>query len=188
MLGERQLVDGFVYSASMLYLPTTYRASALANMEVLRRARGYRTRWYVVPEDLENPVVAFSQLEYQVQCQPGSYVWGVSFSAPFNEINRDTKSSTFIRVQVTDNCTETPFFSDYTLGVQLEPVTGSAHRHPTLIMPRLVGQPGTLAVELYNSASVDIRCQLALLVAEPCVPPHEMVHQLMAAGVVEVMG
>ena len=186
MLAERQLVDGFLYSASMLYLPTTYRASALANMEVLRRARGYRTRWYLSPEDLENPIPAYSQLEYQVQCQPGSYVWGVTFSAPFE---REVEfASSFIHVQVTDDCTETPFFSDYTKGVQFEPVPGSAHRHPTLIMPRIVGQPGTLSVELYNSAVVDIRCQLALLVAEPCVPPHEMMQALVDAGVAEVMG
>lgn len=188
MLAERELVDGFLYSASMLYLPTTYRASALANMEVLRKARGYRTRWYLSPEDLENPVPAYSQLEYQIQCQPGSYVWGVTFSAPFNEVNRDTDSATFITVQVTDDCTETKFFSDYTKGVQFEPVSGSAHRHPTLIMPRIVGQPGTLSVELYNSAAVNIRCQLALLLAEPCVPPHEMIQILQEAGVAGVMG
>lgn len=185
MLKERQLVDGFLYSASMLYLPTTYRASALANMEVLRRARGYRTRWYISPEDLENPVTAYSQLEYQVRCQPGSYVWGITFSAPFGEVENASSS---IFVQVTDDCTETPFFSDYTRGKQFEPVTGSAHRHPTLIMPRIVGQPGTLGVELYNSAAVDIQCQLALLVAEPCVPPQEMVQALEDAGVAEVMG
>lgn len=182
---ERNLNDGFLYSASMLYLPTTYRASALANMEVLRRARGYRTRWYLVPEDLEEPIAAFSQMEYQVAMQIGSYVWGVSFSAPFEEIENASRS---IFIQVTDACTETPFFSDYTRGVQFEPVTGASHRHPTLIMPRLVGQPGTLNVEIYNSAAVDIRCQLALLVAEPCVPPHELAQQLIDAGVAEVMG
>ena len=185
---ERQLVDGFLCSASMLYLPTTYRASALANMEVLRKARGYRTRWYISPEDLENPVAAFSQLEYQVRCQPGSYVWGVTFSAPFHDSGEETADGSFITVQVTDDCTETPFFSDYTKGVQLEPVTGSGRRHPVLIMPRIVGLPGTLTIELYNAAPVDIRCQLALLVAEPCVPPHEMTEALINAGVAEVMG
>lgn len=182
---ERQLVDGFLYSASMLYLPTTYRASALANMEVLRRARGYRTRWYLAPEDLENPVPAFSQLEYQVTLQQGSYVWGVSFSAPFAEVE-DASNSIF--VQVTDVCTETPFFSDYTRGVQLEPVPGPGRRHPTLIMPRIVGAPGTLDIELYNSASEDIRCQLAILVAEPCVPPHELRDILVRSGMAEVLG
>lgn len=185
MLGERPLVDGFLYTASMLYLPTTYRASALANMEVLRRARGYRTRWYIVPEDLEEPIPAFSQMEHQISLQVGSYVWGITFSAPFEETEFASSS---IFIQVTDACTETPFFSDYTRGVQFEPVTGAAHRHPTLIMPRLVGQPGTLDVELYNSAAVDIRCQIAILVAEPCVPPAEMIQALQDAGVAEVLG
>lgn len=185
MLTERQLVDGFLYSASMLYLPTTYRASALANMEVLRLARGYRTRWYVVPEDLEEPVTAFSQMEHQIRVQVGSYVWGVSFSAPFREGENVSQS---VYVQVTDACTETPFFSDYTKGVQFEQVTGSAHRHPTLIMPRLIGQPGTLDVEIYNSNPVNVRCQLALLIAEPCVPPEEMIQTLLEAGVAGVMG
>ena len=188
MLAERELVDGFLYSASMLYLPTTYRASALANMEVLRKARGYRTRWYLSPVDLDEPIPAYSQLEYQIQCQPGSYVWGVTFSAPFHDAQVEASDATFITIQVTDDCTETPFFSDYTKGVQFEPVTGTAHRHPTLIMPRIVGQPGTLSVELYNSAAQDIKCQLALLVAEPCVPPHELAEVLQAAGVLEVMG
>ena len=77
MLTDRQLVDGFLYSASMLYLPTTYRASALANMEVLRRARGYRTRWYLSPEDLEEPVPAYSQLEYQIRCKRGAMCGGL---------------------------------------------------------------------------------------------------------------
>lgn len=188
MLKERELVDGFLYSGSMLYLPTTYRASALANMEVLRKARGYQTRWYLSPVDLDEPIPAYSQLEYQVRCQPGSYVWGVTFSAPFHATGEESKDATFIYVQVTDDCTETPFFSDYTKGVQFEPVIGTAHRHPTLIMPRIVGLPGTLSIELYNSAAVDIKCQLALLVAEPCVPPEEMANALQDAGVLEVMG
>jgi len=43
------ILDGFVLSASMLYLSTNFRASALAQMEVLRRARGYRARHYSYP-------------------------------------------------------------------------------------------------------------------------------------------
>jgi hypothetical protein len=186
---DKPVVDGFVNSASLLYLPTTYRASALAQMEVLRKAKGYRTRWYLVPEDLEEPVKAFSQLEYQVRLQPGSYVWGLTFSAPFDETGLYAAiPSKFITVRITDDCTETSFFSDYAKGVQLEPVPGTAKRHPMLITPRLVGEPGTLSVEIYNSADVDIRCQLAILVAEPCVPPESMAQALIQSGYAEVLG
>lgn len=184
---ERPVVDGFLNSASQLYLPTSYRASALSNMEVLRRARGYRTRWFISPVDIDQPVPAFGQLEYQVQVQPGSYVWGVSFSAPFAETG-EVDPAAFIRVQVTDACTETPFFSDYTLGVQFQPTELHPNfaRYPTLIMPRIVGQPGLLDVELYNSAEEDIRCQFVLFVAEPIVPPGEILDALIKNGVVQV--
>lgn len=181
---DNQLVDGFLYSASLLYLPTVYRASALAQMEVLRRARAYRTRWYLAPEDYEQPIPAFSQNEYQVQVMPGTYIWGMTFSAPFGEVEL---ASSFIHVQVTDACTETPLFSDYLKGVNLEPIPGNDQQEPFLIMPRLIGEPGLINVELYNGASEDIRCQLALLVAEPAVPPREMQAALIAAGYVEVL-
>jgi hypothetical protein len=186
---DKPVVDGFVNSASLLYLPTTYRASALAQMEVLRKAKGYRTRWYLVPEDLEEPVRAFSQLEYQVRLQPGSYVWGLTFSAPFDETGiYAAVPASFITLRITDDCTETSFFSDYVKGLNLQPVPGTAHRHPFLITPRLIGEPGTLSAEIYNSADVDIRCQLAILVAEPCVPPETMAAALIDAGYAEVMG
>jgi hypothetical protein len=180
---ERPVVDGFLNSASQLYLPTSYRASALSQMEVLRRAKGYRTRWFISPVDLDEPIPAFSQLEYQVQVQPGSYVWGIGFSAPFAEAELVSSS---IRVQVTDACTETPFFSDYTKGVQFEPVSTHPNfaRYPTLIMPRIVGEPGLLDVELYNSLSVSVRCQLVLFVAEPIVPPGDILDALIQSGLV----
>ena len=189
MLMGKPVVDGFVLSASLLYLPTTYRASALAQMEVLRKAKGYRTRWYVIPEDLEEPVAAYSQMEHQVRVQPGSYVWGVTFSAPFGETGLYAATpGSFITVKITDDCTETSFFSDYAKGSNLEPVTGTAKRNPMLITPRLIGEPGTLSVELYNSANVAIRCQLVILVAEPCVPPESMAQALVDAGYAEVLG
>ena len=184
---ERQLVDGFTYSSSLLYLPTTYRVSALAQMEVLRKAKGYRARQYVVPETLEEPVVAFSQLEFQVRTQPGAYVWGISFSAPFDETD-DGNPAKSMYLQVTDACTETPFFSDYMRANQFQPVTGPGLRNPFLLpQPHLVGEPALLNVEIYNSAAVNITCQVILFCAEPCVPPESIVAVLRELGVAEVL-
>lgn len=180
---EPPIVDGFVYSNSLVYLPTTYRASVYAQMEVLRRARGYRSRDFLVPEDVIQPVKAFSQVEYQVQAQPGSYLWGLTFSAPA-ELNDLENPEQFIHIQITDNCTETPLFSDYARGANLTPVTGPGLRHPHLVTPRLLGEPGTLNVEVYNRASVDIKCQLVLLMAEPCVAPESMHEALKEAGLI----
>lgn len=183
---NRHLVDGFLLSASMCYLPNVYRASALAQMEVLRWAKGYRTRWYLIPEDLEDPIPARSQVEHQVRVEIGSYLWGVSFSAPFAEVDNVSLS---MFLQVTDACTETPLLSDYARGIMFEPVSPrAARRNPVLITPRLIGEPGTLDVEIYNGNAVDVNCQIALLVAEPCVAPGDMVDELVRAGVAEVMG
>ena len=177
---EIPVVDGFTYSASQLMLPNSYRASALAQMEVLRRARGYRTRWYIVPEDSDLPIPARSQIEYQVSVQAGSYVWGLSFTAPFNEVV-DLDS---FYVQITDNCTETPFFSDYVRSQQLAPgSTGNVRRAPVLITPRIIGEPAMLNVEVYNSLATETIVQLLILVAEPSVPPGNMLDILVQAGI-----
>jgi hypothetical protein len=187
--GDSPIVDGFVYSASLLYLPTTFRASVYSQMEVLRRAKGYRSRDFLVPEDVIQPVPAYSQVEYQIQAQPGSYVWGLILTAPtvLNNVGevREENFEQFLHVQITDNCTETPFFSDYVRGLNLTPVTGPGLRHPSLLtQPRIIGEPGTLNVEVYNNFSSQIFCQLAIMCAEPCVPPESMVEALRDVGLV----
>lgn len=187
MLGfaeDRPIVDGFLYSSSLLYLPTTFRASCYVQMEVLRRARGYRSRDFLVPEDVIEPVAAYSQVEYQTQMQPGSYVWGLTLSAP-DDLNEVSGSEQFLHVQITDNCTETPFFSDYCRGLNLTPVTGPGLRNPMLLTsPRIVGEPGTLNVEVYNNSANAIFCQLVIMTADPCVPPESMVEVLREMGLV----
>jgi len=178
---EQNPVDGFVYSASMLYLPTTYRASALAQMEVLRLAKGYRPRWYLIPEDSDQPVGLYSQIEFQVRVQPGAYLWAISFST----LNLEGPLQAF--VQVTDACTETPLFSDYLMANLIEPSTGAGRRNPLLLTPRLIGEPGLLNVEIYNSYYTNLTPQLMLLVAEPFVPPMEMDMAIREAGLERIL-
>ena len=173
------VVDGFLLSASQTYLPTSYRAAALVNMEVLRKAAGFRNRWFLAPTNALEPVSAYSQVEYQLGVEAGSYIWGLSFTAPFGEV---TNAAGYIYLQITDSCTETPFFSDYIKGSQLAAASGAARRNPTLIAPRLISAPGYLDIEIYNSAPVGINCQLAILVAEPHVPPASMMRMLIESG------
>lgn len=173
MAAYKDIVDGFVLSASQLYLPGLYRPAVLSQMDVLRRAAAYRNRQYVVPNQLQTVIAAYSQVEQQVSVQPGTYVWGLTFTAPFDEI---ADASSYIRIQLTDACTETPFFADYMRGPGLEATAAAAGnfvtRNPVLLpQPRLIGNPGLIDVELYNSADVDIDAQLLILVAEPAIPP-----------------
>lgn len=185
MLVEKPVLDGFLYSLSMLYQPVVYRASALAQMEVLRRAKGYRVREYCVPDQERETIPAYSQLEQQINTMPGAYLWGLTFSAPFGE-TADNAGSIFI--QITDACTESPMFSDYTLASQFEAIPSSntngwnRRNPPLLAQPLLIGPPALLDVEIYNTAAVAIRCQLVLLVAEPCLPPDEMLRLIEMSG------
>lgn len=193
------ILDGFVLSASMLYLSTNYRASALAQMEVLRRSRGYRCRHYLVPDadDPENPIGPFTQIERQVNCLPGSYLWGLCFSAPAS-LNPFESVTGYVHIQITDACTETAVFSDYIYAYQVTcaaPANGSQNRRNPFLFaqPMLVGEPGLLDVEIYNRlvnsatppVGQSLSCQVALMVAEPCVPPEQMRQLLMQSGLYE---
>jgi len=173
----KDIVDGFVYSASQLYHQVNYRANVLAQMEVLRRASAMRCREYVIPKN-GTTVPAYSQIEQSITVQPGSYVWGLTWSSPFN-VTDDGTDGNYLYIQVTDACTETPFFSDYILANTFAATPASTAnqivRNPALLaQPRLVGAPGKLDVELYNSYSVDMSCQLVILVAEPAISPDQM--------------
>jgi hypothetical protein len=197
-------MDGFTLSASRVYLPTTFSASALAGLEVLRRAKAYRAREYCIPNNLLTPIPAYSQVEEQVHVEPGSYLWGVGFSIPGIPGN-DTAyfGDIYSRVhwQVTDACTETALLSDYAFGFQAQqvtPATGQWNRRNPMILaqPVLVGAPGLLDVEIYNKAvtdnsgsptttGVDLFCQLILFFAEPSIPPERIETLLRQSGLLQ---
>ncbi len=190
-LVERDIVDGFAMSASQLLVPSSSRALILGQMDVLRRASAMRPRHYIAPLDSDEPVPAFKQVEYQISVMPGSYVWGLSFAyIPVADEVTDAEAIK-VHIQITDVCTETPFFSDYVRGVTFltDPSlvtafypTGTFRAPHLLAQPRLIGDPAKLDVELYNSSAVDIQCQLVLMVAEPCLPPDQMKVLLQRAG------
>jgi hypothetical protein len=173
----KDIVDGFVLSASQIYQMDNYRAHVLAQMEILRRATAYRCREYVVPKNGQT-VPAYSQVEQSISVQPGSYLWGLTWTSPFN-VTDDGTDGLYLYIQITDACTETPFFSDYVLAENFQATAASTANQvvrnpPLLSQPRLIGEPGKIDVELYNSYSSAMNCQLVLLVAEPTIAPDQM--------------
>lgn len=164
------IVDGFVYSASQLYLPSRYRPNAFAQMETLRRAKSYRTLTRLIPDNSLDPIPQYSQLEQQVRVEPGTYLWGLLLSAGLGSGSYSGSESS-IHVQITDACTKTPAASDYFLGTQLVP---SFHHPAMLTQPRLIDDPGLLNVELYNRNAAPLFVQLALFFALPALLPWEV--------------
>jgi hypothetical protein len=189
---ERDICDGFAMSNSQLLVPTSYRALILGQMDVLRRASAFRPRHYIVPDSLEEPIAAYSQVEYQIAPQPGSFLWGLSFAMFASEV--DSGLAPLVHVQITDVCTETPLFSDYPramnflcdptlIGLSGQFATGTFRAPHLLSQPRIIGDPAKLDCEIYNSNSAEVHCQLVLFIAEPCLPPDQFVQLLKAQGV-----
>jgi len=176
-------VDGYTLSLSQLLLPISYRASALAQMEVLRKAKTFQFKAICIPGP-DNPspggttnnnavglVPAFGQIEEQVQVDPGTYLYGWMFSGALTSTIANTS---LFHILVTDACSETPLMSDYVRSVLYTNNPGNnIVRGPFLLaQPRLISDPGLINVEIYSGYSVDTYAQLVLFCSAPrAMPP-----------------
>ena len=158
-----QIIDGFSLNAGLLYLPKRFFPSALAQLDVLRRATSYRPRWYCVPDDFSQPIAAYDTLQYQIQVVPGSYLLATNWTV----LDRGAELSD-LYIQITDSCTEIPLGSDFMAGSAFRP-SGATQLWPRLLaQPRLILEPGLINVEIANTQSSSRQCQLLLHFAEPC--------------------
>lgn len=167
----KQVVDGFSYNTMLMYLPERFFPNALAQLDILRRAANRRARWFVVPDDIDQPITPYDTLYYQISVAGGSYLWGYQFSsisATDSAGNPVATLASDILVQVVDSCTGIPLFQDFANG-------GGCHANFTsravpilLTQPRLVLEPGLVNVQIANRTGNSITCQLLLQFAEPC--------------------
>jgi hypothetical protein len=174
MNGLPSVIDAFTLNPTIRYRPGYYMASALGSMDVLRRANTYRPKWYVLPDDQDSTIPAYQTLEYQLRVTPRSYVWGLivnqfALVAPFAQANADD-----IWLQITDTCNGIPFFSDFVRGRGFQTLQGTPTDQRNAMLPylftqpRLVLEPGLLAVEMANTSATAIRPQIIIFTAEPC--------------------
>jgi hypothetical protein len=174
MNGLPSIIDAFTLNPAIRYRPGYYMASALASMDVLRRANTYRPKWYTLPDDEHTTIPAYQTLEYQMRVTPRSYVWGLminqfGLALPYAQTNADD-----IWVQITDTCNGIPFFSDFVRGRGFQSLQNVATDQRNAMLPylftqpRLILEPGLLAIEMANTAAVAIRPQIILFSAEPC--------------------
>jgi len=168
------IIDAFTLNPSTRCRPGYYMASALGSLDVLRRSNTYRPKWHVIPDEEHLTIPAYQTLEYQLRVTPRSYIWALivnqyNTAAPFAQINADN-----VWVQLTDCCNGIPFFSDFIRGrgFQTLQATVTDQRNAMLphlfSQPRLVLEPGLIAVDLANTSNAAIRPQLLLFTAEPC--------------------
>lgn len=195
---SKPIIDGFSYSLSRIPSPTNYFQTCVAQLEALRRANGYHMRVYNVPDKLDVTIPAYGTFEYQVRTQPGAYLYALLFQCnPIIYAESVLETAGDILIQITDACTESHLFSDFTLGTAFaECVTANnqfvGFNRPPVLMPQpvLIGPPGLVNVELSNRATLQgsgeetsaRTCQLLLFFAEPALPMEETVEILRKSG------
>ncbi len=167
-----QVVDGFSYNTMLLWLYNRFFPNALAQLDVLRRAVNYRTRWWVIPDDIDQPIQPYDTLYFQCEVSSGSYLWGGGFSSvsattPAGAPTETTASD--ILIQVVDSCTGIPLFQDFANAGGFHS-NFSARMLPQFILsqPRLILEPGLVNVEISNRTPNTIHCQLLIHFAESC--------------------
>jgi hypothetical protein len=162
------IVDSFTYSTTLRLIQTSFRANVLAQMEILRRAKAYKARYYTAPDDLVEPIPAYGQIETQIRAIAGTYIWGLS-------VYQSAVNSNLVKVQVVDTSTEIRLFVDYIQAALLSQSTGI--RWPMLLsQPRLISEPGQINVEIYNDNATEATVQMVLYCAEP-VSPNPDIHE-----------
>ncbi len=166
-----QIVDGFSYNTSLLYLPNRYGPNALAQMDVLRRAANYRARWFVIPDDIDQPISPYDTLYYQINVAAGSYLFGYMFASISAVDSSNAPAETTasdILIEVVDSCTGIPLFQDFASGGGCHSDFSSRMLPILLTQPRLILEPGLVNVQVSNRTGNTITCQLLLCFAEPC--------------------
>ena len=167
----KQVVDGFSYNTMLIWQQPRYFPNCLAQLDVLRRAANYRPRWWVVPDDIDQPIQPYDTLYFQIEVSAGSYLWGYSFTT-VSALNPSgapvATTASDILIQAVDACTGIPLFQDFSCGGG-NSSNFNARMLPILLsQPRLILEPGLVNVELSNRTANTITCQLLLHFAESC--------------------
>jgi hypothetical protein len=170
----KQIVDGFSYNTELKFLPNRFYPHALAQLDVLRRAANYRARWFVIPDDIGQPIQPYDTYYYQIAVAGRSYLWGYQFSSISATTTEDGEqvpaetTATDILIQAVDSCTGIPLFQDFACGGGLHATFASRCVPILLTQPRLILEPGLVNVQLSNRTPNTVTCQLLLHFAEPC--------------------
>ncbi len=167
----KQVVDAFSYNTMLIWQHERFFPNCLAQLDVLRRAVNYRTRWWVIPDDIDQPIQPYDTLYFQIEVSGGSYLWGYNFCSikaldPAGAPTETTAAD--ILIQVVDSCTGIPLFQDFANGGGVHANFNSRMVPILLTQPRLILDPGLVNVEISNRTGNQITCQLLLHFAESC--------------------
>ena len=153
------VIDGFSYN-TRLRPNMTFLAMVLDRIEPLRRAGNYRFRAITIPKNSGvTPIPDHDAYEYQENVVPGSvyYAWSFTAATPGN-----------FSIIVTDGCTDVALQSEVLSAQQSAGIINPGQGKQNLFTDLLViGEPGTLNVQICNLSGSATGAQLTLWGAMP---------------------
>ncbi len=166
-------VDYFTLRTDIRPIPQRWPNTAIASLDLIRKAHALRPRTVTVPENLQTTILATERLETQVAVQPGSWLWNVQ--GLFSE----TGGAEYYNVSVllTDTASGVPL-SKYYVSAGAYGITDADNLYLPPMPKPITGQ-GLVNVEICNYSQTDLTgLQILLFFAEP-VPD---VRQQLAGG------
>jgi hypothetical protein len=167
-------VDYFTLRTDIRPIPQRWPNTAVASLDLLRKAHALRPRTVTTPENLATTIAATERLETQVAVQPGSWLWNVQ--CLFSETG-GAFAYYNISVLLTDTASGVPLSKYYASGGAYGITDADNLYLPA--MPKPITGQGLLNVEICNYSQIDLTgLQILLFFAEP-VPD---VRQQLAGG------
>lgn len=139
-LPSAEIQDGITLQHLWVPLANSYDALAVEQLRGLRLANGMRPYLIVIPAAGQT-IAPWDTWRRQFSVPAGSWLWAFITVGGY-------AAGAQRRVQVKDSCTGMPLFSDFIGGGSLYTGTECAIGVQALTAPRLVGDPGTIDVEL----------------------------------------
>jgi hypothetical protein len=164
--------DGFLLNPAWTPNPYDAQVLALGQLDTVRRANLYQSKWLVLPEQ-GAAIDAYDTYEFDAAVVPGSILWGWQLSQI--DASGTVLSSTDALLRLTDACTGYRLLDDFVscgaLSAYYSTATQSERGRivPWLLAdPYMFVSPGRLFVEVSNMSAAAINARLILFFAEPC--------------------
>lgn len=170
-LPSAEIQDGIALQHLWVPMSNSYDALAAEQLRELRIANGMRPYMIVIPPDGQT-IAPWDTYRRQFSVPAGSWLIGFATVGGF-------ASSAQRRVSIKDSCTGLPLFSDFIGGGALYTGLECAIGLQALPSPRLIGDPGTIDVELAQltgGATITYSLVIVFSVPVPTVPVRRYVN------------
>lgn len=160
------IIDGFMLSTN-LRCNLRFNALALQRYEAIRRAGGYRSKCWLSPHNSQQAIPGNDSFEESLPVVPGSVIWGYNF---VNSIVQGVTNTGPFSFQVSDSCSDVPFFSEVIRTDKFHLSDGILSRHGQQLFsrPLVVGESGLLNVIICSMQPADaLGVQVMLVGGEP---------------------